>query len=67
MDMMHADFDLVTSLLGPPSSVQVTGTGGPEGRGSAAEVLLGYPDAFARCTSSPSARAGLTVPWPERC
>jgi predicted dehydrogenase len=52
MDMMHADFDLVTSLLGPPASVQVTGTGAPGGRGSAAEVLLGYPQAFARCTSS---------------
>ena len=52
LDMMHADFDLVTSLLGQPSTVQVTGTGGPGGRGSAAEVLLGYPDAFARCTSS---------------
>jgi predicted dehydrogenase len=52
MDMMHADFDLVTSLLGQPSRVQVTGTGIPGGRGSAAEVLLGYPEAFARCTSS---------------
>src|SRR5499427_2104372 len=31
LDMMHADFDLVTSLLGPPSSIQLTGTGGPEG------------------------------------
>jgi len=52
LDMMHADFDLVTSLLGQPSRVQVTGTGGPGGRGSAAEVLLGYPHAFARCTGS---------------
>jgi predicted dehydrogenase len=52
MDMMHADFDLVTSLLGQPSTVQVTGMGAPGGRGSAAEVLLGYPHAFARCTSS---------------
>lgn len=52
LDMMHADFDLVISLLGPPGSVQITGTGGPGGRGSAAEVLLGYPHAFARCTSS---------------
>jgi predicted dehydrogenase len=52
MDMMHADFDLVTSLLGQPATVQVTGTGAPGGRGSAAEVLLGYPHAFARCTSS---------------
>jgi len=52
MDMMHADFDLVTSLLGQPSTIQVTGTGAPGGRGSAAEVLLGYPHAFARCTGS---------------
>src|SRR5215471_2264665 len=52
LDMMHADFDLVTSLLGQPATVQVTGTGGPGGRGSAAEVLLGYPHAIARCTSS---------------
>src|SRR5262250_1079728 len=52
LDMMHADFDLVTGLLGRPSSIQVTGTGGPDGRSSAAEVLLGYPEAFARCTSS---------------
>src|SRR6516165_293447 len=45
MDMMHADFDLVTGLLGHPGTVQVTGTGGP-GRGSAAaEVILGYPTA----------------------
>jgi UDP-N-acetylglucosamine 3-dehydrogenase len=52
LDMMHADFDLVTGLLGQPSMVQVTGTGGPGGRGSAAEVILGYPYAIARCTSS---------------
>jgi predicted dehydrogenase len=52
MDMMHADFDLVTSLLGQPSTIQATGTGAPDGRGSAAEVLLGYPQAFARCASS---------------
>ena len=52
LDMMHADFDLVTSLLGPPTTIQVTGTGAPGGRGSAAEVVLSYPDAIARCTSS---------------
>jgi len=52
LDMMHADFDLVTSLLGQPSTLQVTGTGGPSGRGSAAEVILGYPAAMARCASS---------------
>ena len=52
LDMMHADFDLVTTVLGPPNTIQVTGTGGPGGRGSAAEVILGYPAAMARCASS---------------
>ncbi len=52
LNMMHADFDLVTILLGQPGTIEVTGTGNPGGRGSAAEVLLGYPQAFARCTSS---------------
>jgi len=52
LDMMHADFDLVTTLLGQPATICVASAAGPGGRGSAAEVLLGYPDAFARCTSS---------------
>jgi predicted dehydrogenase len=52
LDMMHSDFDLVTGLLGYPDSVHAVGTAGPAGRGSAAEVLLGYPNAVARCTSS---------------
>lgn len=52
LDMMHADFDLVTRLLGRPRTVQVTHTGEPGGRGSAAEVILGYPTAMARCASS---------------
>jgi len=52
LDMMHADFDLVTGLLGQPVTVQVTGTGTPGGRGSAAQVILGYPHAIARCASS---------------
>jgi predicted dehydrogenase len=52
LDMMHADFDLVTGLLGQPETLQVTGTGGPAGRGSAAVVNLGYPHAVARCASS---------------
>jgi predicted dehydrogenase len=52
LDMMHADFDLVTSLLGRPLTVQVIGTGGPGSRGSAAEVIAGYPAAIARCASS---------------
>src|SRR5215472_8917429 len=52
LDMMHTDFDLVTSLLGRPATVHAAGTGGPGGSGSAAEVVLGYPHAIARCTSS---------------
>jgi predicted dehydrogenase len=52
LDMMHADFDLVTGLLGRPDTIHVTGVDGPAGRGSAAAVLLGYPHAIARCTSS---------------
>ena len=52
LDMMHADFDLVTSLLGQPGTVHVTGAAGPGGRGSAADVILAYPHAIARCTSS---------------
>jgi predicted dehydrogenase len=35
LDMMHADFDLVTDLLGRPQTVHVAGTEGPAGRGSA--------------------------------
>jgi hypothetical protein len=41
--MMHADFDLVTSLLGAPDSIRVAGVPGRDGRGSAATVLLDYP------------------------
>ncbi|NIK58877.1 Gfo/Idh/MocA family protein [Kribbella shirazensis] len=52
LDMMHADLDLVTGLLGRPDTVQVTGIDGPAGRGSAASVLLSYSDAFARLSSS---------------
>ena len=28
LDMMHADFDLITNLLGQPGTLQVTSTGG---------------------------------------
>jgi predicted dehydrogenase len=52
LDMMHADFDLVTSLLGQPDIVHVAAAAGLAGRGSAADVILAYPHAFARCTSS---------------
>jgi predicted dehydrogenase len=52
LDMMHSDFDLITSLLGQPDTVHVASVAGPGGRGSAAEVLLAYHNAYARCTSS---------------
>jgi predicted dehydrogenase len=54
LNMMHADFDLITRLLGRPITVDVLGVDGPAGRGSAAEILLGYPHAIARCTASRS-------------
>jgi predicted dehydrogenase len=52
LDMMHGDFYLASSLLSQPATVHVAGAAGPGGRGSAAEVILGYPHAIARCTSS---------------
>jgi predicted dehydrogenase len=52
LDMMHADFDLVTGLLGRPETVHVAGTEGTAGRGSAAVVVLSYRHAIARFTSS---------------
>jgi predicted dehydrogenase len=52
LDMMHADFDLVTGLLGRPGTVHLKGVDGPGDRGSAATVVLAYPDAFARLSGS---------------
>ena len=52
LDMMHADFDLVTGILGRPDTIYAVGTDGPGGRGGVAEVAFGYPHAIARCTSS---------------
>ena len=52
LDMMHASFDLITGLLGQPQNIQVAGIDGANGRGSAAEVILGYTHAIARCTGS---------------
>jgi predicted dehydrogenase len=52
LDMMHGDFDLITGLLGPPDTIHVAAAEGPHGRGSAATVLLTYPDAFVCCSTS---------------
>jgi hypothetical protein len=51
LDMMHADFDLVTGLLGYPDTVQIVGAEGANSRGSAAVVCSGTR------TRSPAARA----------
>lgn len=73
LDMMHADFDLVTGLLGYPDTVQIVGVEGANSRGSAAVVVLAYPDAFARCTSSSlmpqpyGMRGGWPPPSPMPC
>jgi hypothetical protein len=52
LDMMHADFDLVAGLLGRPDTVHLAGVDGADARGSAATVLLAYPNAFARLSGS---------------
>jgi predicted dehydrogenase len=62
LDMTHSDFDLITGLLGRPSTVHAAGVDGPAGRGSAAEIVLGYPDVVARCTSS----ALMPIPYGVR-
>lgn len=52
LDMMHSDVDLITGLLGEPDTIHVVGIDGRHGKGSAAEVLLNYPNLFVRCSSS---------------
>jgi hypothetical protein len=50
LDMMHADFDLITGLLGRPATLHVAGLAGlagRAGRGSAATILFDYPEATA--------------------
>jgi hypothetical protein len=52
--MMHADFDLITGLLGRPATTLhvaglagLAGLAGRAGRGSAATILFDYPEATA--------------------
>jgi predicted dehydrogenase len=52
LDMMHADFDLITGLLGRPTTLHVAGLAGLAGRGSAATILFDYPEAIARISGS---------------
>jgi predicted dehydrogenase len=51
MDVMHTSLDAIVTALGPPASTTAIGVDGNTG-GSAAEVLLAYPDAIARCSAS---------------
>ncbi|MEW2576432.1 Gfo/Idh/MocA family protein [Streptomyces syringium] len=51
MDAMHADLDIIATVLGRPSDITAIGAQG-DPRGSAAEALLTYPTAVARCTAS---------------
>lgn len=52
MDAMHTDLDVICAALGRPESVTVLGAEG-EWRGSAAQVLLGYPGGvMVRCGAS---------------
>ena len=52
LDVMHADFDLITGPLGRPAAMHVVGVSGRPGRGSAATILLDPPQATARISGS---------------
>jgi hypothetical protein len=47
LDMMHADFDLITGLIERPATLHVAGLAGRAGRGSAATILFDDPEATA--------------------
>jgi predicted dehydrogenase len=51
MDVLHGALDTVASALGRPKGITALGVAGIAG-GSAAEVLLPYPDALVRCSAS---------------
>jgi len=51
MDTLHGSLDTVTSALGRPERVTAVGATG-DNRGSAAEVLLTYPDTLVACSAS---------------
>jgi predicted dehydrogenase len=51
IDMMHSNLDTIVAALGRPQSITALGTSKDSG-GSAAEVVLGYPDALAHCSAS---------------
>jgi predicted dehydrogenase len=51
MDVLHSSLDAIVTALGRPESVTAMGVAKAIA-GSAAEVLLGYPDAIVRCSAS---------------
>jgi predicted dehydrogenase len=51
IDMMHSNLDTIVAALGRPQSITAVGTSKDTG-GSAAEVLLSYPQALAHCSAS---------------
>lgn len=51
MDVMHGSLDTIVTALGRPASTTAIGVDKGTG-GSAADVLLGYPDATVRCSAS---------------
>ena len=51
MDVMHTTLDTVVTALGRPNSTTAIGIARNTG-GSAAEVLLTYPDAIVRCSAT---------------
>jgi predicted dehydrogenase len=51
MDVLHGTFDTVASALGRPERITALGVAGDAG-GSAAEVLLTYPNTLVGCSAS---------------
>ena len=51
MDVLHGTLDTVASALGQPERITALGVARDAG-GSAAEVLLAYPDTLVRCSAS---------------
>lgn len=51
MDVLHGTLDTVASALGPPEQITALGVASDAG-GSAAEILLTYPDTLVACSAS---------------
>jgi predicted dehydrogenase len=51
MDVLHGTLDIIASALGRPQRITALGVASGTG-GSAAEILLTYPDTLVRCSAS---------------